>query len=167
MAGVSLCIAGAVVVYFEYITHWFYFIGGLMFVVGSVLDILDGARAAQRQGHAVRCLPRLDRRQGGRGLHARRRRARDDAGRLRVGVQAAFAAIGARSRQLRVRAEALGLKGDVGIGSRAERVILLSVGLGSPRSTLVLPITVTILAATAWITVAQRVLISSAAAPTS
>ena len=31
------------------------------------------ARPAQRQGHAVRRLPRLDRRPGGRGLHARRR----------------------------------------------------------------------------------------------
>ena len=68
MAGVSLCIAGAVVVYFEYVTHWFYFIGGLMFVVGSVLDILDGARPAQRQGDAVRRLPGLDRRPVGEGF---------------------------------------------------------------------------------------------------
>jgi CDP-diacylglycerol--glycerol-3-phosphate 3-phosphatidyltransferase len=59
----------------------------------------------------------------------------------------------------RARAEALGLKGDVGIGSRAERVILLSVGLGlAPFHELVLPVTVTILAVTAWITVVQRVL---------
>ena len=32
-------------VYFEYRSHWFYFFGGLAFVVGSVLDILDGALA--------------------------------------------------------------------------------------------------------------------------
>ena len=44
-------------------------------------------------------------------------------------------------------------------GSRAERVIVLSVGLGlAPFHELVLPITVTLLAAAAWITVVQRVL---------
>ena len=77
------------------------------------------------------------------------------------GVAAAFAAIGGSFlvSYTRARAEALGLKGDVGIGSRAERVILLSVGLGlAPFHELVLPITVTILAVTAWITVTQRVL---------
>jgi hypothetical protein len=47
----------------------------------------------------------------------------------------------------------------VGIGSRAERVVVLSVGLGlAPLDELVLPITIAVLAATAWITVVQRVL---------
>ena len=44
-AGVTLCAVGAVLVYFEYRTEWFFFFGGLAFVVGSVLDILDGALA--------------------------------------------------------------------------------------------------------------------------
>ena len=44
-AGVSLCAVGAVLVYFEYRSHWFYFFGGLAFVVGSVADVLDGALA--------------------------------------------------------------------------------------------------------------------------
>ena len=44
-AGVTLCALGAVLVYFEYRTEWFFFFGGLAFVVGSVLDILDGALA--------------------------------------------------------------------------------------------------------------------------
>ena len=45
-AGVSLCLAAAVIVYFE--NHnklLFYWVGALVFVVGSILDILDGALA--------------------------------------------------------------------------------------------------------------------------
>jgi CDP-diacylglycerol--glycerol-3-phosphate 3-phosphatidyltransferase len=57
----------------------------------------------------------------------------------------------------RARAEALGLRGDVGLGSRAERVIVISVGLAfAPWGAL--PWAIYFLAATAWITVAQRVL---------
>ena len=49
-AGVILCAVAAVVVYFEYrseiIAFW---IGAVLFVIGSVLDILDGA-LARRSG---------------------------------------------------------------------------------------------------------------------
>ena len=45
-AGVTLCAVGAVLVYFEYRSELlFFWAGGLAFVVGSVLDILDGALA--------------------------------------------------------------------------------------------------------------------------
>src|SRR5204862_4170855 len=45
-AGVSLCLAAAVLVYFEYRNEiLFYWIGAVVFVVGSILDILDGALA--------------------------------------------------------------------------------------------------------------------------
>ena len=55
----------------------------------------------------------------------------------------------------RARAEALGLKGDVGIGSRAERVIVITAGLVlAPWGGLQWAIYV--LAATAWVTVLQR-----------
>ena len=57
----------------------------------------------------------------------------------------------------RARAEALGLKGDVGIGSRAERVVVIVSGLVlAPWG--VLPWAIYLLAITAWITVVQRVL---------
>ena len=57
----------------------------------------------------------------------------------------------------RARAEALGLKGDVGIGSRAERVVVITAGLVlAPWG--VLPWAIVLLAVTAWITVVQRVL---------
>src|SRR5262249_58706068 len=45
-AGVSLCILASVIVYFEYRNELlFYWLGAVVFVVGSVLDILDGALA--------------------------------------------------------------------------------------------------------------------------
>ena len=45
-AGVALCAAAAVVVYFEYRSELpAFWIGAFLFVVGSVLDILDGALA--------------------------------------------------------------------------------------------------------------------------
>ena len=45
-AGVSLCLAAAVLVYFEYRHEiLFYWLGAVVFVVGSILDILDGALA--------------------------------------------------------------------------------------------------------------------------
>src|SRR5712675_29649 len=57
----------------------------------------------------------------------------------------------------RARAEALGLKGDVGIGSRAERVVVITTGLVfAPWG--VLPWAIALLAVTAWVTVVQRVL---------
>ena len=57
----------------------------------------------------------------------------------------------------RARAEALGLRGDVGIGSRAERVVVITAGLVlAPWG--VLPWAIALLACTAWVTVAQRVL---------
>ena len=57
----------------------------------------------------------------------------------------------------RARAEALGLRGDVGIGSRAERVAVITAGLVfAPWG--VLPWAIVFLTVTAWITVVQRVM---------
>jgi CDP-diacylglycerol---glycerol-3-phosphate 3-phosphatidyltransferase len=57
----------------------------------------------------------------------------------------------------RARAEALGLRGDVGLGSRAERVVLITAGLVfAPWGGL--PWAIVVLAATAWLTVVQRIL---------
>ena len=56
----------------------------------------------------------------------------------------------------RAKAEILGLRGNMGIGSRAERVALMTVGLVlAPWGAL--SIAVYVLAATAWITVLQRI----------
>ena len=57
----------------------------------------------------------------------------------------------------RAKAEALGLRGDVGFGSRAERVVVISLGLAfAPWGGL--PWAIVALCATAWLTVVQRVL---------
>jgi len=56
----------------------------------------------------------------------------------------------------RAKAELLGLKGDVGLGSRAERVVVITAGLVfAPWGGLQWAIY--FLAATAWLTVLQRV----------
>ena len=49
-SGVLLCIAGAVIVYFEYLHWWLFHVGSVVFVVGSILDIFDGALARATGG---------------------------------------------------------------------------------------------------------------------
>ena len=113
-SGVTLCFAASVIVLFEGRNEiLFYWLGALVFVIGSLLDILDGALA----------------RAGG-----------------KTTVFGAFL----DSTTDRV-------SGDVGIGSRAERVVVITAGLVlAPWG--VLPWALVLLACTAWITVVQRVL---------
>jgi CDP-diacylglycerol--glycerol-3-phosphate 3-phosphatidyltransferase len=159
-AGVSLCAVGAVLVYFEYRTEWLFFFGGLAFVVGSILDILDGAlaRAGGKQTPFGGFLDStLDRVGEGVMLGAIALVFMRDGQELALGL--AVAAIGGSFLvpYARAKAEGLGIKGDVGIGSRAERVVVISVGLAlAPWG--VLPWAIGVLAATAWFTVLQRIL---------
>jgi CDP-diacylglycerol--glycerol-3-phosphate 3-phosphatidyltransferase len=160
-AGVLLCAAAAVAVYFEYRNELAaYWIGAGLFIVGSILDILDGA-LARRSGKATHFGAFVD----------------STTDRMsEVFVLGAIALIFAREDNevalaftvaaiagsflvsyTRARAEVLGLKGDVGIGSRAERVVVISAGLIlAPWGALQWAIY--LLTATAWITVLQRVL---------
>src|ERR671923_3034310 len=48
ISGVALCIAGSAAVYFEYAGWLFFWLAAALFVVGSILDILDGALARRR-----------------------------------------------------------------------------------------------------------------------
>jgi CDP-diacylglycerol--glycerol-3-phosphate 3-phosphatidyltransferase len=160
-AGVTLCLAAAVLVPFESRHELlFYWLGAAVFVVGSVLDILDGALA----------------RAGGKSTPFG---AFLDSTTDRVGEGAMLAAIAlvfARQGKewavvvdvvavagsflvpyARAKAEAIGLRGDVGLGSRAERVVVITAGLVlAPWG--VLPWAIALLAATAWLTVVQRIL---------
>jgi len=160
-AGVTFCLAASVLVPFESRDKLlFYWLGAAVFVVGSVLDILDGALA----------------RAGGRSTPFG---AFFDSTTDRVGEGAMLAAIGlvfARAGNdiavvftivavagsflvpyVRAKAEALGLRGDVGLGSRAERVVVITAGLVfAPWGGLQWAIY--LLAATAWLTVLQRIL---------
>ena len=162
ISGVALCIAGSVAVFFEYLGWGFYWLGAVLFVVGSVLDILDGALARSRgigspfgafldstvdrvgEGFMI----------GAIGLVLMRHDQM-------WGVALAFAAVAGSFlvSYARARAEALGLRGDVGLGSRAERVVVITTGLVlAPVNDLVLPATMALLATTAWVTVVQRIL---------
>jgi CDP-diacylglycerol---glycerol-3-phosphate 3-phosphatidyltransferase len=159
-AGVTLCAVGAVLVYFEYRTGWLFFFGGLAFVIGSILDILDGAlaRAGGKQTPFGGFLDStLDRVGEGLMLGAIALVFMREGRELALGL--AVAAIGGSFLvpYARAKAEALGVKGDVGIGSRAERVVVISVGLAfAPWGAL--PWAIGLLALTAWFTVLQRIL---------
>jgi phosphatidylinositol phosphate synthase len=162
VSGVGLCIAGSVAVFFEYLGWGFYWLGAALFVVGSVLDILDGALARSRgigSPFGAFLDSTVDRVGEGFMIGA--------IGLVLVrhdqmwGVGLAFAAVAGSFlvSYARARAEALGLRGDVGLGSRAERVVVITTGLVlAPINDLVLPATMALLATTAWITVVQRIL---------
>ena len=159
--GLSICAAAAVAVYFEDRNEvlW-YWTGAGLFWAGSLLDVLDGALARQagkgtqfgafldsttdRLGEAVML--------GAIGL-VFARHGND------VALAATFAALTGSFlvSYTRARAEALSLRGDVGVGSRAERVTVIVTGLFlAPWG--VLPWAVYLLNVTAWITVAQRII---------
>lgn len=158
--GLSVCALAAVAVYFEYRNEmlWFW-TGAVLFWAGSLLDVLDGALARQsgrgtpfgafldsttdRVGEAVML--------GAIALVF----ARDG---NEVALGATFGAMTGSFlvSYTRAKAEALGLKGDVGIGSRAERVTVIVTGLFLAPWGL-LPWAVYLLTATAWLTVIQRI----------
>jgi phosphatidylinositol phosphate synthase len=162
VAGVALCIAGAVVVYFEYKSEWLFLVGAALFVLGSVLDILDGALARSGgKGTPFGAFmdSTVDRVGEGFMLGAIALVLMRDGSEW--GVALAIAAIGGSFlvSYTRAKAESMGLKGDVGIGSRAERVVVITSGIAlAPLHEYVLPATMALLTATAWITVTQRVL---------
>src|SRR5438128_5613912 len=162
-AGVSLCLAASVVVLFENRNEWlFYWAGALLFVVGSILDILDGA-LARAGGKTTPFGAFLDSTTDRIGEGAMlgaialvfHRHDRP------VALALAFAAVAGSFlvSYTRARAEALGLRGDVGIGSRAERAVVITGGLVlAPISIWLLVGAIALLAATAWLTVVQRIL---------
>jgi CDP-diacylglycerol--glycerol-3-phosphate 3-phosphatidyltransferase len=160
-SGVLLCGIASVLVLFEDRNKLlFYWLAALVFVVGSLLDILDGALA--RAGGKTTPFGAFldsttDRISEGFMLTAIAYILARDHHPVFVAVAMAAVAGSFLVSYTRAKAEALGLRGDVGIGSRAERVVVITAGLVlAPWG--VLPWSLVLLAATAWITVAQRVL---------
>jgi CDP-diacylglycerol---glycerol-3-phosphate 3-phosphatidyltransferase len=161
VSGVALCAAASVIVLFENRNEFlFYWLAAVVFVAGSILDILDGALARAggkstpfgafldsttdriSEAFMLTAIAYLFSRQG----HD-----------IFVAVTVAAVAGSILVSYTRARAEALGLRGDVGIGSRAERVVVITAGLVlAPWG--VLPWAIAVLTVTAWVTVAQRVL---------
>ena len=160
-AGVTLCAAAAIVVLFEGRNEiLFYWLAALVFVVGSLLDILDGA-LARAGGKATPFGAFIDsttdRVSEGFMLTAIAWVLARNHHPAFVAVAMAAVAGSFLVSYTRARAEALGLRGDVGIGSRAERVVVITAGLVlAPWG--VLPWSLVLLAFTAWVTVVQRVL---------
>jgi len=160
--GVSLCLVAAVLVPLEdrgdqVLVYW---LAAAIFVIGSLLDILDGA-LARVGGKATPFGAFIDSttdRVGEGAMLAAIALVFSRHGQDWAVVVAVAAVVGSfLVSYTRARAEALGLKGDVGLGSRAERVVLITAGLVfAPWGGL--PWAIVVLAATAWLTVVQRVL---------
>ncbi|HEY2776569.1 MAG TPA: CDP-alcohol phosphatidyltransferase family protein [Gaiellaceae bacterium] len=159
--GVTLCAAAAVLALFEGRNELlFYWLAAVVFVVGSLLDVLDGA-LARAGGKATPFGAFIDsttdRVSEGFMLTAIAWVLARNHHPAFVAVAVAAVAGSFLVSYTRARAEALGLRGDVGIGSRAERVVVITAGLVlAPWG--VLPWSLVLLACTAWITVGQRVL---------
>lgn len=160
-SGVSLCLAAAVVVYFENRDELlFYWVGAAVFVIGSVLDILDGAlaRAGGKTTPFGSFLDSTTDRVGeGAMLGAIALIFARHGNQVALGAAVAAIAGSFLVSYTRAKAEALGLRGDVGLGSRAERVVVITAGLVlAPWGALQWAIY--LLSATAWLTVLQRIL---------
>ncbi|HKH32097.1 MAG TPA: CDP-alcohol phosphatidyltransferase family protein [Gaiellaceae bacterium] len=159
--GVLLCTAGAIVVYFEdrneLAAFW---VGAALFIVGSILDILDGALArtsgkATPFGAFVDSM--TDRVSEGVMLASIALIFMREGNQVALAFTFAAAVGSFLVSYARAKAEILGLRGDVGLGSRAERVVVISAGLIlAPWGALQWAIY--LLAVTAWLTVIQRLL---------
>jgi CDP-diacylglycerol--glycerol-3-phosphate 3-phosphatidyltransferase len=159
--GVTLCAAASILVLFEDRNEiLFYWLAAVVFVAGSLLDILDGALA--RAGGKTTPFGAFldsttDRVSEGFMLTAIAYVLATQHHPVFVAVTVAGVAGSFLVSYTRAKAEALGLRGDVGIGSRAERVVVITAGLVlAPWG--VLPWALALLALTAWVTVVQRVL---------
>jgi CDP-diacylglycerol--glycerol-3-phosphate 3-phosphatidyltransferase len=160
-SGVLLCGIASLLVLFENRNEIvFFWLAAVVFVVGSLLDILDGALA--RAGGKTTPFGAFidsttDRVSEGFMLTAIAYTLAVHHHPVFVAVAMAAVAGSFLVSYTRARAEALGLRGDVGIGSRAERVVVITAGLVlAPWG--VLPWAIALLSCTAWVTVAQRVL---------
>ena len=160
-SGVTLCAVAAILVALAHRNEMlFYWVGAAVFVAGSILDILDGAlaRAGGKSTPFGAFLDSTtDRVSEGFMLAAIAYVFAYENKNVFVVVAVAAVAGSFLVSYTRARAEALGLKGDVGIGSRAERVVVITAGLVlAPWG--VLPWAILLLTVTAWITVCQRIL---------
>jgi CDP-diacylglycerol---glycerol-3-phosphate 3-phosphatidyltransferase len=160
-SGVVLCGAASIIVLFEGRDELlFYWLAAAVFVAGSVLDILDGALA--RAGGKTTPFGAFldsttDRISEGFMLTAIAYLLATHGRPVFVAVAMAAVAGSFLVSYTRAKAEAIGLRGDVGIGSRAERVVVITGGLVlAPWG--VLPWALVLLTCTAWITVCQRIL---------
>lgn len=160
LTGLVLVVVAAVLVWEQY-----YFLGGVAFIAGSIMDTLDG-RYSRMSGKGTPfgafLDSTLDRLEEGIVLVAV---AADFAGRSdRIAVAAVVVAVLASLMvsYTRARAEALGVECKVGIATRPVRVVILSAGLIFARGASLgdfqlLKAAVYVLAGLSVITVGQRI----------
>jgi CDP-diacylglycerol--glycerol-3-phosphate 3-phosphatidyltransferase len=160
LTGFALCVVAAVLVWQDY-----FFLGGVAFIVGSIMDTLDG-RYSRMSGKGTPFGAFLD-----------STLDRVEEGVVLTAVAGYFALHGHRFAAAavvvavlaslmvsytRARAEALGVECKVGIATRPVRVVILSIGLIFARGaslgdfSLLAP-AVYVLAGLSLITVAQRI----------
>jgi len=174
LTGFALCLVAAGLIFDDLIV-----LGGIAYIIGSICDTLDG-RYSRMSGKGspfgAFLDSTLDRVEEGVVLAAVAYHFAEQG----KGVEAAICAVAILASVMvsytRARAEALGVDCKVGIGSRATRVVILSVGLlfvnglGLGDFSLLAP-AVTLLAAIGIVTTLQRIfhvrgkLISAAAQP--
>jgi CDP-diacylglycerol--glycerol-3-phosphate 3-phosphatidyltransferase len=152
--GFLLNVAAGVLIYEQ---HWVW--ATVVFVAGSVIDALDGAlaRAHDKMTPFGGFLDStLDRMSEGVILGAIALVLADQGHTLALACVFVALVGSFLVSYTRAKAEALGLKGDVGLMARAERIVLLAVVLPFAGVGSVLPYAIYILAALTSITVVQR-----------
>ena len=127
LTGFALNVVAAVLVYQD-----FYFLGGIAFIVGSVMDTLDG-RYSRMSGKGTQfgafLDSTLDRVSEGVVLAAVAAQFAESGDDFAVAATVIAVLASVMVSYTRARAEALGVTGDVGIAPRAVRVVILSIGL--------------------------------------
>jgi CDP-diacylglycerol--glycerol-3-phosphate 3-phosphatidyltransferase len=160
LTGLALNVLAAVLVFLDH-----FFLGGIAFIVGSVMDTLDG-RYSRMSGKGTQfgafLDSTLDRASEGIVLTAVAFQFSKEGDDLAVAATVAAVLSSVMVSYTRARAEALGIKGDVGIAPRAIRVVILSAGLlfakgASLGDFELLAPAVYVLAALSIITVFQRI----------
>ncbi|HEX2086179.1 MAG TPA: CDP-alcohol phosphatidyltransferase family protein [Solirubrobacteraceae bacterium] len=127
LTGLALNVVAAVLVYEDY-----FFLGGIAFVVGSIMDTLDG-RYSRMSGKGTQfgafLDSTLDRVSEGIVLAAVAGQFAEAGDDFAVAATVIAVLASVMVSYTRARAEALGVTGDVGIAPRAVRVVILSIGL--------------------------------------
>jgi CDP-diacylglycerol--glycerol-3-phosphate 3-phosphatidyltransferase len=127
LTGFVLNVVAAVLVWQRY-----FFLAGIAFIVGSIMDTLDG-RYSRMSGKGTPfgafLDSTLDRMEEGIVLTAVAAYFAARGDELATAATVAAVLFSLMVSYTRARAEALGLSGKVGIGNRAVRVVILSVGL--------------------------------------
>jgi CDP-diacylglycerol--glycerol-3-phosphate 3-phosphatidyltransferase len=160
MTGFVLCVIAAVLVWERY-----FFLGGLVFIIGSVCDTLDG-RYSRMSGKGTPfgafLDSTLDRIEEGIVLTAVAAYFADRGDQLAVAAVVVTVLGSLMVSYTRARAEALGVECKVGVATRAVRVTILSAGLVLAKGASILDVellepAIYVMAVLTTITVLQRV----------